>query len=213
MVTVFVDESGDLGRNGSRYFVIAFLMPQKGKRIANFMKSFCAKHNLEEIKAFQISFAQKQELFNKLNFANDYMVSYVIADKRNIENTKLFQDNNLLYNYLFSFLIKKTIKSAQEDIRIFLDNRSIKTKSINSLCDYIRIKAITEWGFKHNLHISFVDSKDSKTVQAADIIANAIFTKYSFDKDHFYNTLTISESIHFPQETFGKNQYEDKDVD
>lgn len=186
--------------------MIAFITPQKGKRIANFMKSFCAENSLDEIKAFQLSFIQKQELFNKLNFANDYSVSYIIADKHNIEKTKLFHDNNLLYNYLFSFLIKKTIKSAREDVCILLDNRSIKTKSINSLCDYIRIKAITEWGFRHNLQISFVDSKNSKTIQAADLIANAIFTKYSFNKSHFYETLIISESIHFPQEAFGKNK-------
>jgi hypothetical protein len=205
MITVFVDESGDLGQNGSQYFVIAFIMPQKGKRIANFMKTFCAENGLEEVKAYQLSFPQKQVLFNKLNLANDYTISYIVADKQHIGKVKLFQDNNLLYNYLFSFLIKKTIKSAQEDICILLDNRSLKTKSINSLSDYIRIKAATEWNFKYNLQVSYVDSKDSKTVQVADIIANAIFSKYSFNKSHFYNSLTISESIHFPQETFGKD--------
>jgi len=203
MITVFVDESGNLGNDG-RYFVIAIIVPQKSKRISNFMKAFCAKNNLSEIKASQLSFAQKQEIFNKLTSANDYTVSYIVADKKHIDNHQLFKDKNLLYNYLFSFLIKKTIKGSNEDVCILLDNHSTKTKSINSLCDYIKIKAFTQWNYRNNLQIGYVDSKNSKTIQAADVIANAIYAKYIYGKDHFYNMLTISESIKFPQSKFGQ---------
>lgn len=199
MITVFVDESGDLGQNGGRYFIIAILVPQKAKRIANFMKAFCAKNKLQEVKASQLSFSQKQEVFNKLTSANDYTISYIVADKKHIDNQQLFRDKNLLYNYLFSFVIKKTIRSVNQDICILLDNHSTKTKSINSLCDYIKIKAFTQWGYKNNLHIRYVDSKNSKTIQAADVIANAIYARYLYGKDHFYKMLTISESIKFPK--------------
>ena len=202
MITVFVDESGDLGLKGDRYFVIAIIVTQKSKRIVNFMKDFCVEYNLNEVKASLLTFSQKQYIFNKLTSANDYTVSYIVADKKNINNQKLFQDKNLLYNYLFSFVIKKTIKSANEDINILLDNHSTKTRSINSLCDYIKIKAFTQWNFKHNLHISYVDSKNSKTIQAVDVIANAIYARYLYAKYHFYNMLTISESIKFPQNKF-----------
>lgn len=204
MITVFVDESGDMGTK-ERYFVIAMLVPQKSKRIANFMKNFCIKNNLEEVKASQLSFPQKQEIFSRLTSANDYTISYIVADKNNVDNKKLFEDKNLFYNYLFSYLIKKTIKSANEDICILLDNHSTKVKSINSLCDYIKIKAFTQWNYQNDLHISYVDSKNSKTVQAADVIANAIYAHYIYNKDHFYNMLTISESIKFPQSKFNNN--------
>lgn len=202
MITVFVDESGDLG-NGGRYFVIALIVPQKSKRIMNFMKRFCIDNSLQEIKAYNLAFSQKQELFNKLTSANDYTVSYIVADKTHVD-PQLFRDKNILYNYLFSFLIRKTIRSAKEDIRILLDNHSTKTKSINSLGDYIKIKAITQWGYKGNLQIGYVDSKNSKTIQAADIVANAIYAKYSQNKAHFYSMLTISESIKFPEGKFGQ---------
>ena len=85
-----------------------------------------------------------------------------------------------------------------------MDNHSTKTKSINSLCDYIKIKAFTQWNYRYNLDIRYVDSKDSKTIQAADVVANAIYAKYIYGKDHFYNMLTISESIKFPQNKFGQ---------
>ena len=204
MITVFVDESGDMGTK-ERYFVIAMLVPQKGKRIVNFMKNFCIKNNLQEVKASQLSFSHKQEIFKKLTSANDYTISYIVADKNNVDNKKLFEDKNLFYNYLFSYLIKKTIKSTKEDICILLDNHSTKVKSINSLCDYIKIKAFTQWGYQSDLRINYVDSKNSKIVQTADIIANAIYAHYLYKKDHFYNMLTISESIKFSQSKFNIN--------
>ena len=203
MITVFVDESGNLGKK-DRYFVIAMVLPQKTKRISNFVKSFCAKNSIDEVHASELSFHQKQELFNRLTSANDYTISYVILDKSNLDNKKLFEDKNLLYNYLFSYLIKKTIRSNPlEDICILLDNHTIKVKSINSLSDYIKIKAFTQWGYKNNLQISYVDSKNSKTIQVSDIIANAVYAHYMYGKSHFYKMLTISESIKFPQSKFG----------
>lgn len=203
MQTLFVDESGNLGTK-DRYFVLAMLAPQRPKRITNFMRRFCAKHNLDEIKASKLSVPRKQEIFNKLCSANDYVISYIVVDKRNIDNKKLFEDKNVLYNYLFSFLVKKTIRSTREDLNFLLDNHSTKVKSINSLADYIRLKAYTQFGCGHNIRLAYTDSKDSKIVQAADVIANAIWAHYNYGSSHFYNMLTISESIHFPQAKFAQ---------
>jgi hypothetical protein len=204
MKTLFVDESGDLGTKG-RYFVITMIAPQRSKRISNFMRKFCARNIIPEIKASQLSFSQKTIIFNRLCSANDYTVSYIVADKLNIDNRKILEDKNLCYNYLFSFLVKKTIKSTSEDITILFDNHSTKVKSINSLADYIKLKAYTQWGYKNNLNICYVDSKNSKIVQAADVVSNAIYANYTYGKKHFYNMLTISESIKFPYSKFGLN--------
>jgi len=203
MKTLFIDESGNLGTK-DRYFVLAMLTPQRPKRIINFMRKFCGKHNLPEIKASQLSVPHKQEIFNKLYSANDYVISYIVVDKWHIDNKKLFEDKNVLYNYLFSFLVKKTIKSTQEDLNFLLDNHSTKVKSINSLADYIRLKAYTQFGCQHDVRLAYTDSKNSKIVQAADVIANAIWARYNYNTSHFYNMLTISESIRFPQARFGQ---------
>lgn len=201
MKTFFVDESGDLGTKG-KYFAIVLLAPQNNKRISNFMRKFCVANQLEEVKASNLNFTQKQEVLLKLCSANDYTVSYIVADKENID-ARIFHDKNLCYNYLFSFLVRKTIRSTQEDITIMLDNHSTKVKSINSLADYIKIKAYTQWNFKYNLNICYVDSRASKIVQATDVVANAIYAKYTYAKTHFYGMLTVSESIKFPNAKFG----------
>ena len=204
MKTLFVDESGNLGTK-DRYFVLVMLAPQRSKRIINFMRRFCAANNLREVKAAFLTFPQKQEIFNRLCSANDYTISYIVADKQNIDNKKLFEDKNLCFNYLFSFLVNKTVKSAQEDLCILLDNHSTKVGSINSLADYIKIKAYTQLGYRHNLSITYTNSEHSKVVQAADVIANAIYAHYNYGASHFYKMLTISESIRFPQSKFGQN--------
>ncbi len=201
MKKLFIDESGNLGKK-DRFFVIAMLTPQRSKRIVNFIKRFIAKNNsITEIKANSLDFVNKQNLLNKLNQANDCGISYIVADKNHIE-PRLFSDKNLCYNYLLSFLLKKTIKYSNEDVCVLLDNHSIKVKSINSLCEYIKIKAITEWNFNYNLDISYVDSKNSKVIQATDIVANAVYAKYNYNKSHLYNILKIDESIKFPNAKF-----------
>ena len=204
MRTIFVDESGDLGAKG-RYFVIVLLCPQNRKRISNFMKRFCINTGLREVKSSRLSFTQKQEIFNKLCSVNDYAVSYIVADKVNIDNRKILDDKNLCYNYLFSFLVKETIRTAEDDITILLDNHSTKVKSINSLADYIKLKAYTEWNYKHILNIHYMDSKSSKMIQAADLIANAVYARYTYGKTYFYNMLAISELIKFPRAKFAVN--------
>lgn len=191
MKTIFVDESGELGTK-HRYFVIAMLVPQRSKRIVNLIKRFVLRNNLPEVKGSLLSTPDKQYLIHAINQANDCIISYLVVDKNNIDNQKLFENKNLFYNYLLSFLFKNTIKYANDDVSILPDNHSIKVGSINSLADYIRIKAYTKWGFTNNINISFIDSKNSKVVQAADVVANAIYAKYIYGQDHLYNMLIIN---------------------
>jgi hypothetical protein len=195
--TIFIDESGDLGIK-ERYFVIAVLIPENKKRISNLIKRFCGKNLIKEIKASQLSFEQKQFLFNRFSSIKDYAVSYIILDKSKIKDLPIFNDKNLLYCYMSALLVKDIIQTVNDNLTIVFDNRSTKIGSGNTLSDYIKIKAFTEWNYKNILTIAFVDSKDSKLVQAVDLAANAIYSKYNCKKDHFYNKLIIKESIIFP---------------
>ncbi len=203
MLTIFVDESGNLGTDG-RYFVIALIVPQRKKRIVNFMKRFCAENKLQEVKGTLLSTPQKQKLLNHLNTFDDHNISYVVVDKSNVDNKKLFEDKNLLYNYAFQWLIKPVLRGTNEDVEILLDNHTTKVKSINTLCDYIRLKAYTEWGITSTINIRYCDSKASKIVQMADVIANVIYGHYTYDVTHLYSLLKIDRSIKFPAAKFNK---------
>lgn len=200
---LFIDESGNLGTK-DRYFVIAMLLPVNKKRVLNFMKKFGAKIEDDEIKASKLSFPQKQNLMYKLSQIPDHKISYIVADKKKFTSQKLLDDKNLCFNYLFRHLIKNTISNSKEDVNILVDEHTLKVSSTNSLQDYLKIEAYTKWNFKNNLNISFIDSKNSKLIQTADLIANIVYARYNYNRQHLYNMLKISESIKFPYKYFGQ---------
>lgn len=201
MLHAFIDESGNLGYNEG-YFIIAMTVMHNPKRIKNIMKSFCSHNSLQEAHATDLEFPQKQFLINKLTKQQDYSVSYIIADKMMIKKKGLFDNNNLIFNYLFSFLVKDIIKANTDDIYLHLDNRTQKVASVNSLKEYIQIKAFAEWNFTKDLNLEYTDSKQSKALQMADLVANCIYRKYERKKTDFYSNLNIIKSIKFPQSTF-----------
>jgi len=201
ILNIFIDESGDLGMNEG-YFIIAMIVAHNSKRLKNLVKNYCAKKNIEEIHACALSFIEKQYLINKLTKQVDYYVSYVVADKMMIGNKSLFANNNLVFNYLFSFLVKDLLKANTDDIYFHLDNRTQKVSSVNSLTEYIKIKAFTDWGFTKELFIEYNDSKICKVVQMADLVSNSIYRKYVRGKSDFYNRLNIAKSIKFPRNKF-----------
>lgn len=88
---------------------------------------------------------------------------------------------------------------------IYMDNRNQKVASINSLSEYIKIKAMTSWGFDKDVKFQYCDSRDHKALQMVDLVANCIRRKYVHKKSDFYNRLNIVKSIRFPQGKFRGN--------
>jgi hypothetical protein len=201
MLKIYVDESGNLGLNEG-YFVIAMLVPSNSKRIKNIIQRFCAYHSIEEAHACHLFFPDRQFLVDKLNQQKDYTVSYIVVDKMMVNNEALFKSNNLLFNYLFSFLVKDIFKENLDDIAICLDNRNQKVASVNSLSEYIKIKAYTSWGFTKEVTFKYYDSRDVKALQMVDLVAHCVYKKYTSKKEDLYNKLNISKSIKFPIERF-----------
>jgi len=201
MLKIFIDESGNLGYHEG-YFIIAMIIAHNPKRIKNVIKSFCSYHSLTEVHSTDLDLPKKQFLINKLTKQQDYSISYIIADKMMIKKKRLFENNNLLFNYLLSFLLKDILKANTDDVYVHLDNRTQKVASANSLKDYIQIKAYAEWGYTKNLSIEYLDSKNSKVIQMTDLVANCIRRKYHWKNDDLYSRLNIVKSIKFPQKTF-----------
>lgn len=204
---LYLDESGNLGKKG-RYFNIACFCPSNPKRIKNIIKKAHldiekSGKKLEEIKAFKLDTSEKQDILNKLVKVDDFTFSYIVADKKHLEQ-KILDDKNICYNYLASHIFKRIIKASREDIDIIMDNHDIKTKSLNSLKDYIKMEALTKWGYKHNIKFEYQDSKMVKNLQAVDILSNVIYAKYTYGKDHLYNIVKKHNihSIKFPYKKF-----------
>lgn len=203
MLKLYIDESGNLGPQG-RYFVIGGLCTEDGKRIRNILKRHCAGEGVDEFKNRDTSFQHRQNIVRKIKSAIDHEVAYICIDKDSIQNRKLLEDNNLMFNYAFGFLMKEIIRThLEKDIRVTIDNRNQKVFSINSLGDYIKIKAFTDWGYRNSLEFCYCDSKDDRLIQAADLIAGTVLEKYKRNKNHLYQLLKPQYSIKFPHQNFG----------
>lgn len=207
MLKVFIDESGNLGTKG-RFFIIAALATNNGKRIKNLSKRKLIKlkkagYPLNELKASNLSFPQKQDILTDLCNEDDFQCFYVVADKKHLVK-KILEDKNICYNYLCKFLFENIIKGTTDDVSVILDNHSIKTKALNSLCDYIKIHAYTDWGFNKSIIFEYKDSEKVKNLQIIDIISNAIYAKYMYNKNHLYDLIRskINKFTEFPYSKF-----------
>ena len=203
-IQIYIDESGNLGTGGGRFFVITALIPQNPKRIKNiikrvFVRFYSGQTAINEIKGFYLKWEQKQEILNLLKSKDDFTCSYIVADKKHL-TPEILNDKNICYNYLANFLFKPLVKGATGDIQVILDNHTVKVASINSLQDYIKIEAYTKWGFKGKMTFEHKNSKDYKNLQAVDVLSNIIWQRYSYDKEHLYNLIEkhFLHRIQFP---------------
>lgn len=210
MTTIHIDESGTIGMK-ERYFVIAALItdnPVGEKRLKRIVKrskvSFRGTPLFDELHASLMNGTQKKNFLVKIHTVDEYKVAYLIADKNHID-PKLYASKNLCFNYLFATLAKSLLATIDDDVEFCVDNRTVKVTSVNSLGDYVKIQALTSWGFKHNIAITLRDSKTCHLLQTVDVIANSLYAKYNYDNEDLYgiNSDRLLLKEYFPRAKFG----------
>lgn len=206
---IIIDESGNLGAKG-RFFVIACIDTYNAKSIHNIMKKKIKLYgnNTLEIKASQSIPTIKKDVLNSL-LNRDFTVSFIVADLNNtFENLK--KDKNRLYNFLLKILLDKiiTIKDKNTKINVLLDSHSIKVKSGNSFTDYINLVFNYDYNFNMDFNIRYINSNsyDGFVIQAIDFIANAIYVKYEYKVNTYYDIIKDKINViqEFPYKNFNK---------
>lgn len=214
---IFIDESGNLGYCG-RYFVIAFIDTRNSKALHNIMhtklgvarKLFpeLAKLHTNEIKAKDAYPCVKTHILESI-VSKEVKIHYIVADLEHVK-PKLLTDKNIFYNYMMKILLDKIITSEDNGsrINIICDNKSTKIASGNSFKDYITLHFVYDKDFDIKLNIQSLDSNasDAYTIQAADYVANAIWSYYEYNNDLYYNELIprLNTVCKFPARLFAK---------
>ena len=214
---IIFDESGNLGSNG-RYFVIACIDTTNFKSLHNIMKRKIleakkvfpelANIHSNEIKANEAYPAIKHHILECV-VSKDIKISYIVADL-NYTKPYLLKDKNIFYNFLMKLLLDSIIskKDNGTKINILCDNKTTKVASANSFSDYIKIHFIYEKSYEIELNIEYFDSdaNNAYSVQAADYIANALYSKYEFGANLYYDVINskIENCLTFPIKNFGK---------
>jgi len=214
---IIIDESGNLGAAG-RYFVIACINTVECKSLHNVMKRQLgnakntfpelALRHAHEIKASEAYPAVKDKILRAV-LSKNIEISYIVADLKYID-AKLLQDKNLIYNYLTKLLLDRVIteQNANKTVNILCDNKTTKVSAANSLGDYIKLHFNYEKRYNINLKVEYLDSDagNAYIIQAADYVANAIYSKYEYNYSWYYNILSpkIDIKAEFPWQKFSK---------
>ena len=196
------DESGNLGTAG-RYFVISCIDTTNVKSLHNIMKRKLkiAGEKFPELKTMHANEIKAKDAYPCVKYhlleciaSKDVTVSYIVIDL-----------NHIASKILISRLI--TEKDTGTKINILFDNKTTKIASKNSLREYIIAYIVYEENLDVEINFEYKDSdaKDAFIIQAADYVANALYSKYEYKKDIYANLFShkINITQHFPYKTFG----------
>ncbi len=210
----YLDESGDLGwkfdrpyLNGgsSRYFTISTIIVHENDKhrleraVKKFREKLEKKHGVKypvshEIKASDLKLGERllfaEILKNELNKTKKFSKIYSkTVKKENVSKESFKKNPNILYNYMTGLSFLNDIKELDQVVLI-ADKRITSVNAQYGFNEYLQTTLAGNLDSKTILNISHQDSKDSRHLQCADLIANLLWRKYEFNKSDPFNVLS-----------------------
>jgi len=212
MAYIFLDESGDLGFNFSKkkttkYFLITFLFVENKRPIEKLISKLHSGLRKKYKMRGGVLHACKEEPTTCMRFCKkiaekNCQAMTIYLNKKRVF-TKLQNEKAVLYNYVVNILLdriasKKFINKV-EQIN-FIASRRETSKFLN-----LNFKNYLENQIKNNhklpIMVEIKTPAEEKCLQAVDFISWAIFRKYEYNDDSYYNTIkeiVIEENPLFP---------------
>ncbi|MBQ9013704.1 MAG: DUF3800 domain-containing protein [Bacilli bacterium] len=222
-INLYIDESGDLGIKGGRYFLISAIeidtkyQKTLSRRASRVIYKFKLENNIKkstEIKGWNLTEKQRNYLLDKILFKY-VKIRYIVLDIK--YTTMLLEkpdDKNACYNYLIQLLVRNLVikNSNLEKVNLYLDNRTVKIGNRLSLKPYLYNKIVMEQlemneNYKRiEFSVNYLESSSCYLIQWADIVANSLYKKYNKNDDRYYNKIKpyIIFGSEFPSKKFGK---------
>ncbi|MBI2652074.1 DUF3800 domain-containing protein [Candidatus Woesearchaeota archaeon] len=188
-VYIFIDESGDLGKHGSRYFVIAALCITDPKILYNLIKRIRQRKlkkkikGLSEIKANNSDDEIRNIILNKLANA-ECEFHIIVVDKSQVKDY-LFDKKDKLYNYIAGILVEHA-QVGYDYIKLVIDKKYRSSLLRTDFDDYVKNFKV-KWNAK--LSIEHLESNENLGLQAVDFVAWAVHRKYNTSDDKFYKII------------------------
>lgn len=189
--TVYIDESGDLGKGkGTRWFVITAVIvkEEKEEEIKDLIKDVKSRLNISEIHIRKImDFHKRMYITREFRNAN-FTYMNVIVDTEKLDYSKI-HSAKICYNYMCRMLIERAswfLRDCKSKADIILSSRGEKRD--NELIEYIKKLIVSnenriEKGIFENIYS--IRSKDSDILQLADVCATTTFLAYEKDEMGF----------------------------
>ncbi len=209
---IFLDESGDLGFNfkklkTSKYFVVAFLFVENKRSIEKIVKKTHAELKKKYKRRFGVLHSVKekpitrQRLLRRLN-EKDCAIMTIYLNKRKVY-TKLQDEKQVLYNYVTNILLdriySKRLVAGKDKITIVASRRETNRYLNENFKTYLNNQAKNH----HKVEVEAVIKTpfEEKSLQVVDFVSWAIFRKYEYGDDSYYNIIRnkiVEENPLFP---------------
>jgi hypothetical protein len=202
MLYLFIDESGDLGMQGSKYMVLSCLIvsdPTPLDRIVKNARRYKLKRELRkacEIKANKSSPEVIRHFLKELNKVPDAKVSYIVLEKKRVHSRFLQENKHKLYNYVAGKLAKSI---ALDCDKIIL--RIDKSKGKQVLQEDFNRYFQTTLNQNSNSRIAKMEIHHSYShswagLQFADLLAWAMFQKFEHENEEYVDLVELEQDIH-----------------
>ena len=208
---ILLDESGSLNSLKEGFFSITMIIINKKEDFQKFKNYF--KRNIKRIKKengipketeLKGRFLNRKKLnkegekiFNSIK--EKFSIFTFYFDNKDIEE-KFLERKEITFNYMVKYgienlILEKIIKQNEETIKLYLDQRSIKKGSLNSLKEYLFLHFKLQKNYNINFEeVRYFESKNNWFIQLADICS-------------FYNSKAIKNSKLRKQRNVKKIEY------
>lgn len=197
---MYIDESGDLGMNGSKYLVLSALLvdnPLDLDRIIKNMRRNKFRKQLKkanEIKANKSSDEIRQYMLDKLNEVKNATIFYIVLEKKKIFSAFLKNNTDKLYNYVAGKLGRYIIlENIDVEIRI---DKSKGKQLLRDDFDRYFLRNLKENSRCGKITISHSYSHSWSGIQFADILAWACFQKFEHNNSKYIDLINLEQEVY-----------------
>lgn len=205
-----MDESGDLGfdfaRKGtSSYFIVTFLFTERKRAIEKCVKRV-HKELRKRYRKIGVLHAYKEEpntrkkLLSLISEKNCKIMT-IFLNKRRVY-TRLCDEKPVLYNYVTNILLDRIFskKILSGSFYYVVASRKETNKFLNqNFRSYLSSQVAMNHNVKINIQIE--TPSQEKCLQAVDFVSWAIFRKYEYNDESYYNIIKdkiVEENSLFP---------------
>lgn len=184
---MFIDESGNLGNDGTRYFVIAAIGTRTPKVLDRLIKNLRRNKfrkelkSAQELKANSSSDELREYLLRKLNIIEDVKCHAIILEKEKVFSAYLKNNKHKLYNYVCGALAE-SVGIDTEKLVVRIDASKGKQALRDDFNKYFNEKwARRFWNRPIEFYHSWSHSWSG--LQIADFVAWGVFQKFEKGND------------------------------
>ena len=189
---VYIDETGDLGEKGSRYFIITAIWVNNPAVLDRVIKN--ARRNkfkkelkkAQEIKANKSSPQLIEDLLKKLEVIEEFHAQSIILKKEDLHSKFLLGDKHKLYNFVCGRL--GTIATDSRSLIVRIDRSKGKQSLVDDFNHYME-STFREGNHAREVEIYHSWSQSWSGLQLADVVSWAVFCKFEHGNDHYFRLI------------------------